>query len=133
MPMRSTIHAVCCGTNRTIVLAGSDGRWKYDGGAPPPGPPPTPGRPNMLPGDELDAEDDELCGKLVKVRRGAVGERAARAARAEGEAVRRARAMMPGAAERISAAAGAMARDGGGKGGEEELVCCREAVTFGGW
>lgn len=93
----------------------------------------------MLPGDELDAEDDELCGKLVKVRRGAVGERAARAARAgcgrraEGEAVRRARAMMPGAAERISAAAGAMARDGGGKGGEEELVCCREAVTFGGW
>lgn len=28
-PIRSTIHAVCCGTKRTMVLAGRDGRWKY--------------------------------------------------------------------------------------------------------
>jgi len=37
--MRSTTHAVCCGTKRTIVLAGNDGRWKYDeesGGMPGP-------------------------------------------------------------------------------------------------
>jgi hypothetical protein len=33
--MRSTIHAVCCGTKRTIVLAGSRGFWKYEGSGPP--------------------------------------------------------------------------------------------------
>lgn len=33
-PMRSTIHAVCCGTKRTTVLAGSLGFWKYEGGGP---------------------------------------------------------------------------------------------------
>lgn len=38
-PMRSTIHAVCCGTNRIIVLAGRDGFWKYEVAIPgPPGP-----------------------------------------------------------------------------------------------
>ncbi|KAJ6437831.1 LOW QUALITY PROTEIN: ubiquitin-conjugating enzyme variant MMS2 [Purpureocillium lavendulum] len=31
LPMRSTIQAVCCGTNRTTVLAGSRGFWKYEG------------------------------------------------------------------------------------------------------
>lgn len=31
-PIRSTIQAVCCGTNRTIVFAGKEGRWKYDDG-----------------------------------------------------------------------------------------------------
>jgi len=31
-PIRSTIHAVCCGTNLTIVFAGKDGRWKYEDG-----------------------------------------------------------------------------------------------------
>lgn len=31
-PMRSTIHAVCCGTNLIIVFAGKEGRWKYDAG-----------------------------------------------------------------------------------------------------
>lgn len=36
LPMRSTIHAVCCGTNRTTVLAGSRGFWKYDGRELPP-------------------------------------------------------------------------------------------------
>jgi hypothetical protein len=39
--MRSTTHAVCCGTKRTIVFAGNDGRWKYDeesGGMEMPGP-----------------------------------------------------------------------------------------------
>jgi hypothetical protein len=30
-PMRSTIHAVCCGTNLIIVFAGSDGLWKNEG------------------------------------------------------------------------------------------------------
>jgi len=33
--MRSTIHAVCCGTNLTIVLAGKLERWKYVLGGPP--------------------------------------------------------------------------------------------------
>ena len=32
-PIRSTIHAVCCGTNRIIVFAGKEGRWKYEDGA----------------------------------------------------------------------------------------------------
>lgn len=36
LPMRSTIQAVCCGTNRMIVLAGRDDFWKYDGGIPEP-------------------------------------------------------------------------------------------------
>lgn len=30
-PIRSTTHAVCCGTNLTTVLAGSVERWKYEG------------------------------------------------------------------------------------------------------
>jgi hypothetical protein len=34
--MRSTIHAVCCGTNLTIVFAGSRGFWKYVGNGPAP-------------------------------------------------------------------------------------------------
>jgi hypothetical protein len=32
--MRSTTHAVCCGTNRTTVLAGSRDFWKYVGRGP---------------------------------------------------------------------------------------------------
>ena len=32
LPMRSTIHAVCCGTKRMMVLAGREGRWKYEDG-----------------------------------------------------------------------------------------------------
>ena len=36
LPMRSTIHAVCCGTNRTTVFAGSRGFWKYVGRGPTP-------------------------------------------------------------------------------------------------
>ena len=36
--MRSTTHAVCCGTKRTIVFAGNDGRWKYEDGSDMPGP-----------------------------------------------------------------------------------------------
>ncbi len=31
-PIRSTIHAVCWGTKRIIVFAGSEGLWKYDAG-----------------------------------------------------------------------------------------------------
>lgn len=34
LPIRSTIHAVCCGTKRTIVFAGNEGRWKYVLGVP---------------------------------------------------------------------------------------------------
>ena len=34
-PFRSTIHAVCCGTNLMTVFAGSDGLWKYVEGGPP--------------------------------------------------------------------------------------------------
>lgn len=33
--MRSTIHAVCCGTNLTTVFAGNEERWKYVLGGPP--------------------------------------------------------------------------------------------------
>lgn len=31
-PIRSTIHAVCWGTNRIIVFAGKEGRPKYEEG-----------------------------------------------------------------------------------------------------
>ena len=37
-PMRSTIHAVCCGTKRMMVFAGRDGFWKYVVGPAPGGP-----------------------------------------------------------------------------------------------
>jgi hypothetical protein len=38
LPIRSTIHAVCCGTKRIIVFAGREGRAKKEGGLllPPP-------------------------------------------------------------------------------------------------
>ena len=32
LPILSTIQAVCCGTKRTMVLAGKEGRWKYEDG-----------------------------------------------------------------------------------------------------
>lgn len=35
LPIRSTIHAVCCGTKRIMVLAGNRGFWKYEGRGPP--------------------------------------------------------------------------------------------------
>lgn len=52
-PMRSTIHAVCCGTNLIIVFVGSlDVFWKYACGIPPLPPPPRlcPGPGNGFPG-----------------------------------------------------------------------------------
>lgn len=33
LPIRSTIQAVCWGTKRMMVLAGREGRWKYEDGA----------------------------------------------------------------------------------------------------
>ena len=55
-PMRSTIQAVCCGTKRMMVLAGSDDFWKYAGGML--GPPNVPIMPLF------GAPFRELCWKL---------------------------------------------------------------------
>lgn len=44
-PMRSTIHAVCWGTNLTMVFAGREGRWKYEDGIEEP---PRPIRPELF-------------------------------------------------------------------------------------
>jgi hypothetical protein len=56
--MRSTIHAVCCGTNLMIVLAGNDGLWKYEGAAP---------DPEALKPRLRSEGDDELEAKLLGV------------------------------------------------------------------
>ena len=57
LPIRSTIHAVCWGTKRMMVLAGRPPREKYEPPDPPPGPA---GRPYVILGAALTGPVESL-------------------------------------------------------------------------